>query len=233
MSFLLDLILILIVVSTVARCVSQGFVRSIVNLVSMGVAIFVAWQFYPQLAEYLEAEIITDRITDHVAYTIRSLAAEGGVFDFTRLFADMPADFVALLERFEADPSALSATFGAMTEATAEAADRMAYAIAEPVVHGLANVCAFVLIFVVALIACAILGWILDMIVKLPVLRTANRLCGFLLGALIAAVLAVGYAMAAEAVMDYLSTVDPVTFDAGAVDGTMLLSRLCGFLAGK
>ncbi len=233
MSFLLDLILILIVVATVVRCASQGFVRSIVSLVSMAVAAVVAWQFYPQLAEYLEAEIITDRITDYVASTIRSLSSAGTGFDFTRLFADMPADFVSLIERFEADTAILSHTFGAMEAATAEAADQMAYTIAEPVVHGLANVCAFVLLFVVASIACSILGGILDLIVKLPVLRTANRFLGFLLGVVCAAVLALGYAEAAELVMDYLSTVDPIAFDVETIDRTMLVRHICTLFSGQ
>ncbi|MBQ8275979.1 MAG: CvpA family protein, partial [Clostridia bacterium] len=45
MMFLLDLLLIIIVVVTVARCTVRGFVKSVINLISLVVSFFVARYF--------------------------------------------------------------------------------------------------------------------------------------------------------------------------------------------
>lgn len=228
MNFLLDLLLLVIVTATVIRCTARGFVKSVVQFVSMIVAFLAAYSFTPELAVWLEEKVFSERITESVAETIRGLATKGGeIFDLSRLFADMPADFVSLLDRFDADADALAVTFGSMSAVSAEAADRMAYTIAEPVAHGLANVCAFLIIFVGAMLVCAIIGALLDLIVKLPVLRTANRFFGFLLGLVCAAVLAWGFSEAAEVVMGYLHTVDPSAFDADIIGQTRLVKHLC------
>ena len=231
MNFVLDLLLLVIVLTTVIRCTTRGFVKSVVHLVSIVAALVVAYSFTPQLAGWLETEVLADRITETVADSIRSLAAKGSEgFDLSRLFADMPADFTALLERFGADPEALAARFGDMSAVNAAAADSMARAIAEPVVSGLANVCAFVALFVGAMLVCTLAGALLGLIVKLPVLRTANRFLGFLLGLLCAALLAWGFAEAAELVMGYLHSVDPATFDADIIEHTLIVKHLCRML---
>lgn len=228
MNFLLDLLLLVIVTVTVIRCTARGFVKSIVHLVSMAVAFIAAWSFSSELALWLEEKVFSDRITESVAGTIRSLAAKGGeIFDLSRLFADMPADFVSILDRYGADADTLAASYGQMSAAGAAAADEMAYTIAEPVVHGLANVCAFVLIFVGAMLVCWLVGLVLDLIVRLPVLRTANRFFGFLLGVVCAAVLGWLFAEAAESVVGYLHTVDPAAFDADIIEHTKLVKYLC------
>ena len=228
MNFLLDLLLLVIVIGTIARCTSRGFVKSVVHLVSMAVSFFAARAFSPKLALWLETEVLADRITGTVTETIRSLARSAGEkLDLSRLFADMPEDFSALLKRYGADVDALSGRFGRMSDAGEAVADSMARAIAEPVVQGLANVCAFVLIFIGAMLACTLIGLLLDLIVKLPVLRTANRFCGFLLGIVCAAVLGWLFAEAAESVMGYLHTVDPAAFEADIIDHTLLVKYLC------
>lgn len=228
MNFLLDLLLLVILLATVIRCAKRGFVKSIVHFVSVIVAFIAAWSFTPKLAVWLEEKVFSERITESVAETIRGLAAKGGeLFDLSRLFSDMPADFTALLDRFGADADTLAAAFGNMDAVKAEAADRMAHTIAEPVVSGIANVCAFAVLFVGAMLACMLIGLLLDLIVKLPVLRTANRLLGFLLGLVIAAVLGWGFSEVAEALMGYLHTVDPAAFDADIIDQTLLVKYLC------
>ncbi len=228
MNFLLDLILLVIVTTTLVRCTARGFVRSVVHLASMVVAFIAAWGFTPQLADWLEAEVFSDRVAELVTDTIRSLAAPVGEhFDLSRLFADMPADFAALLTRYDADADALAATFGRMNDVGAAAADEMARTIAEPVVRGLANVSAFVLIFIAAMLVCWLAGLLLELIVKLPVLRTANRFFGFLLGLVCAAALGWLYAEAAESLMGYLHTVEPTAFDADIIEQTLLVKHLC------
>lgn len=228
MNFLLDLLLLVIVLQTVIGCTKRGFVKSVVHLVSMAVSFLAARAFTPKLALWLETEVFSERITGSVTDTIRSLARTAEEkLDLSRLFVDMPDDFSALLSRYGADASALSDTFGRMSDAGAAAADSMARAIAAPISRGIADVCAFILLFIAAMLACTIIGALLDLIVKLPVLRTANRLLGFLLGVLCAAILGWLFAEAAELVMRYLHTVNPDTFAADIIDHTLLVKYLC------
>lgn len=181
-----------------------------------------------RVAVWLEEKVFSERITESVAESVRALSAKGSeLFDLTRLFADMPADFTALLTRYGADADSLADTYGALGEVGAETADKMAYAIAEPVVSGLANVCGFILVFIAAMLVCGLIGLVLDLIVKLPVLRSANRLFGFLLGVVCALVLGWLFSEAADVVMGYLHTVDPGSFGADIIEQTRLVKYFC------
>ncbi len=228
MMFLLDLLLIIIVVVTVARCTVRGFVKSVINLISLVVSFFVARYFTPQFGDWLENNFFAERITDSVKEVIRSLAAKGAeAFDLSRLFEKMPADFSAMLSRYGADVDALSSTYGGMSEAGENVTAELAASIAAPVVAGLSDVCAFVLLFLGALLVCALVGLLLGLLVKLPVLRTANRLLGFVLGVLIALILTVLFANAASMLMGYLHTVDPASFAADIMDKTLIVKYFC------
>lgn len=228
MNFLLDVLLLLIVVITIVRCTSRGFVKSVVNLVSVVVAFFAANSFTAPVSAWLKENVFSARITASVTATIRSLAARGGeVFDLSRLFADMPDEFASVLARYGANTEQLSAAYGSFSQAGADQAGELAGQIAEPVVAGLSDVCGFLLVFVAVMLACLLLGALLDLIVKLPVLRSANRLLGFLLGLICAAALALIYAGAAEHLTNYLHSVDPVAVGADVIDRTILLKYLC------
>ena len=228
MMFLLDLLLIIIVVVTVARCTVRGFVKSVINLISLVVSFFVARYFTPQFGDWLENNFFAERITDSVKEVIRSLAAKGAeAFDLSRLFEKMPADFSAMLTRYGADVDALSSAYGGMSEAGENVTAELAASIAAPVVAGLSDVCAFVLLFLGALLVCALVGLLLGLLVKLPVLRTANRLLGFVLGVVIALILTVLFANAASMLMGYLHTVDPSAFAADIMDKTLIVKYFC------
>ena len=228
MNFFLDLILLVIVTVTIIRCTARGFVKSVIHLLSVVVSLIAAYTFMPELSLWLRENFFAERITESVAETIRALAAKGSeMFDLSHLFADMPADFVSLLDRYDADANALASTFGSMDTANAASIDQMAQTIADPVVTGIANVCAFILLFAGAMLICWIIGLVLDLIVSLPVLRTANRFLGLLLGAVCALVLGWLFAEAAEAVTAYLHTVDPAAFDADIIDNTMIVKYFC------
>lgn len=228
MNFLLDILLLLIVVQTVVRCTMRGFVKSIIHLVSLVAAFIAARTFSSPVSAWLRENVFSDRITASLRETISSLAERSrDVFDLSRLFADMPEEFSALLARYGADTEQLAATYGSFAEANTETAAKLADSIAEPVVSGLANVCGFILVFLAALIACTLIGALIDLIFKLPILRTANRFLGFLLGLICAAAFTLIYVGAAEHLMAYLHSVYPATFSADIVDRTLLVKYIC------
>lgn len=231
MNFLLDVLFLAIVVLTVVRCTVRGFVRSIMHLVSLIAAFLSAYYFTPPVALWLEENFFAERIAGQVANAVEGMALRNGEwFNLSRLFADMPADFAALLQRYGADSAALGERFGGLETAGAQSTGELAASIARPVVSGLSNVTAFILLFVAAIFVCSLIGWLLDLIVKLPVLRTANRLLGFVLGVICAALLGVIFVRGAVVVVGYLHSVDPVRFDADAIEQTMVLKYVCGLL---
>ena len=228
MMFLLDLLLIIIVVTTIVRCTVRGFVKSVINLVSLGVSFLVARLFTPQFGDWLETKFFAERITNSVKEVIRSLAAKGAeVFDLSRLFANMPADFSAMLSRYGADVDALTSSYGGISEAGEATAAELAATIAAPVISGVSNVCAFILLFLGSMLICGLVGLLLNLLVKLPGLRTANRLLGLVLGVVIALILTFLYANAASMLMGYLATVDPGTFAADIMDKTLIVKYFC------
>ena len=229
MNFLFDVIIIAIIVFTVYRGVSKGFVKAFMNLISLVVAFFAAYYFTPTLATVYNEHIFSEAFCTKVSEVITSVVQKtGDAFNLEKLFNDMPESFSGLLERFGANIGELKSTY-ASSDATAQTLDSLAETIAEPISVSASNALAFLSIFVGALIALAILTWIIDLVFKLPILKTANKFFGFVLGCVCALVYAYIFSEFAVILINAGVAYFPEVFGANIVENSILLKCFSGF----
>ncbi len=224
MSFLLDVIIIAIIVFTVYRGVSRGFVKSAMKLLSFVIASLVAYYFNGTLANIYNEKFFSGMFVEKASDVITSVIQKTGEkFDIKTLFADMPEAFTDLLDRFGVSAGELELSFGGSDMVSSETITNMAERIAEPIARSLSTALAFATIFIGALIVLAVVTWILDLIFKLPVLKTANKLLGFLFGALCALLYAYLFSELAVVVVNAGIAMKPELFNENIVNNSILL----------
>ncbi len=229
MNFLFDIIIIAIIVFSIYRGVSQGFVKSLMKLLSIAVAFAAAHLFHDALAEVYN-HYFFESFAEKVAETITPVIQRSGeMFDLETLFSDMPEVFSDLLSRFSVDTAHLAESFGSFGAASAETLENMSQTIAAPIAAILSKALAYLSIFVVALIVMAILTALIDIVFKLPVLKNANKFLGFILGAVFALLCAYLFSEVAVIVIRAGIAVKPEIFNENIIDNSILLKYFSDF----
>lgn len=228
MNFLFDIIIIAIIAFSIYRGVSRGFIKSVMKLLSFGIAFFAAYTFTGDLAKVYNDQFFLSSYTDKVSNAIAPvLQKTGEMFDLKKLFTEMPDAFKDLLTRFGANVGELETSFGT-SSASAETVENLSGKIAEPIAGMISTALAFITIFVGSLIILAILTWIIDLIFKLPVLKKANKILGFILGLLLAFVYAFIFSKLAVKIIDVGVAVRPEVFNENIISNSLLLKFFSG-----
>ena len=96
MSFVCDLILIVIAAFTIYSGLSKGFVKSVMGLVKGIAAAVCAYAYTPMLSEYFNTNWILKPLTNGIFETLRSLArdTQTDLYNLDRLAIDLPAPLV-------------------------------------------------------------------------------------------------------------------------------------------
>lgn len=228
MTLAIDAILIFAAVLCIWAGARKGFVRSVMGLFSSLIAAVAAYAYTPVLSAFIRERYLTDRITDGIDETLRSLAFDTStdLFNLDRVASDLPEPFLSILTRYQIDPASIAAKMRGLTGADEGAVRRVAEDIASPTATVLSSAVAFLLLFVAALIVLALLTALLDAIFKLPVLKSANTFFGFLFGVFEAAVVASVLAIVLSVLAEALGAFDPNLFGKETVDGTVVCSFL-------
>ena len=87
MTLAIDAILIFAAVLCIWAGARKGFVRSVMGLFSSLIAAVAAYAYTPVLSAFIRERYLTDRITDGIDETLRSLAFDTS----TDLFSDLSA----------------------------------------------------------------------------------------------------------------------------------------------
>lgn len=230
MSFLFDIIIIGIIVFSIYRGISQGFVKSLMKLISIVVALVATYLFCDTLAEIYMDTFFFDSFAEKVAETVTPVIQRSGeLFDLETLFADMPEAFADLLQRFGVSAESLASSFGGFDSASAQTVESMSEAIATPIASVLSKALAFITIFVGTLIIMAILTALIDLIFKLPILKKANKFLGFLLGVAFALLYAYLFSEVAVLLIKAGIAIKPEIFNENIIDNSILLKYFSDF----
>lgn len=223
MSFLLDVVLIVVCVAIIVIATKRGFVRSLMSFVSKIVALIAAYTFTPVAASFLKTRFILEPVTNSIATTLRQYVVSGGEYDFAAISDKIPQPVMALLERYNVTSDVIRDGLSAAQTDGEVALRSLSEKIADPVVTVISTAASFLAIF---LIACLVL-WIVTLIVnalfKLPVLRTANTLLGFILGVCTAALIVFVYSSVISSLVTSLGSIAPKWFGADVIDKTLIV----------
>lgn len=224
MSFAIDIILIIICVLTVFLGTRRGFVKTLMSLLSVIVALICSYTFTPMFADFLSEKFFMAPVAGSIADTLRSLVPEvDGQYDLLGLLNDMPQTLASILERYNINPEELKASVESLTVGGDESVTALAGMIAEPIVEMISTVVAFITIFVVLTVVLGIITAIINSVFKLPVLRGANTLLGFLLGVVTALVILFVYSSLVSALVVSLGSISPEWFGSDVIEGTLVV----------
>lgn len=191
MSIIIDLIALAIILVCIILGYSKGFIKSVMGLISLIVAIAVATYFQAFAANIIKSEIIEPYFVNKTADTFTSLMNGGSeIIEPEQIFEDRPTDLVDTTEGYGFSVDDLKDFYENNIKGIFESDDikgiseKLSEFLVENSVDTVSNVLGFTAVFIVALIALAIIQLVLNLIFKLPILKTANKLLGAVFGIL-------------------------------------------------
>lgn len=224
MSLLLDGLIIACALWCVISGVRQGFIRSVIGLVKGVVSLLAAWAYTPVVRDSIKDNYIIGQIADGIAETLRSLALnlETQTYDLSKVAADLPEAYTAILTRYGIDIPAFTAKIANITQADESLIYDYSAQIAEPCASMVASAAAFTMLFLGAYIALSLAAWLCDMIFHLPVLSEANHFAGLVFGLIEAVFFACVIAIVGAELVTALGPIDSTLFGASVVDNTVI-----------
>lgn len=160
---IIDIIAAAFVVLFSCYMMRKGGVKAVLSLVSMVLAIIVAFSIYPVVSEYVYDTPLFDMIKENVGETI---AANGGD---------------AFFEAVDAMPDFLQKIMGIEPEVQEGTMDSISSNVATVAI----NIITFVLVLIATKLLLALISWALNLVTKLPALKQINAFAGFLCGVIV------------------------------------------------
>ena len=205
MNAVFDIIIVGIIIFCVAFGYKNGFVRTIMNVLSFVIAFFTARTFAPQFSDYLYASYIKPNFVSAAARQIEKFLTPNINLDALANNANPPDNFVSMLKGYGFDvPDVQGWIREAGTNSAEAVKDFVAQNLVEPVAEQFSYFLAFVIILAAALILLKIAVNIIDSLVKLPGLNFMNKTGGILLGLVYGIVLNYIFVFLASHGMPYL-----------------------------
>jgi len=224
MNLIFDGIILVVCILSIVLGAKKGFIKSIMGMLSLVAALFVAYAFSPAVADIIERQPFVHEISESISDTLKSLSEnESGSYDLDRLFGDMPDAFQQIIDRYDADANELAQTVPPVANSQESDVEALSRLISRPVVRAISNVLAFLGLFVGSLIVLKLLTWLLDLIFQLPVLKSANTVLGLIFGVISAVLLAWTISTLSLVLIRAMSSVSPDLFSETMVDNTFIL----------
>jgi len=214
MSIVFDLIIVAIVFVTLYTVIKRGFIKTVIDLVSVFVSIILAKMFSPKLSEYLFG-VFGERFTDKLNSAI------SGMIENNSLPSVLESENIsAYLQKYSADLS---------DKINSEVLESTVESISYTLVGLISYAAAFMIIFFVASLAFKILSVILSGIFKLPVLNSINKTLAFLLGIVIAFIYVLIFTAFVQIALPFLSSYYPEYINADVVEKTFIFKYILNF----
>ncbi|MBR4959544.1 MAG: CvpA family protein [Clostridia bacterium] len=228
MSLVLDGLIIVCALSCVVSGIRQGFIRSVIGLVKGIVSLLAAWAYTPVIRDTIKENYIIKQIADGISQTLQSLALnlENQTYDLSKVAADLPDAYTAILDRYGIDVPSFTAKIASVTRADEELIYDFSSQIADPCASLVASAVSFALLFLGVYIALSLAAWLFDLIFQLPGLSGANRFAGLVFGLLEAVFFAYVIAVVGGALMTAMGPIDSTLFGPSVAENTVI----CKFL---
>ncbi len=184
MSIILDVILLTVFAAFIFTAAKKGFMLSLLELISVIVALTLSYQFSPVVAQAAYDNIVEESIIETVETQIdENLNISSSTAQAEMVLESMPGFMVSFasslgIEFEEVKAKITSETFSAENLAT-ELVDK----IAQPIVVTALTAISFLLLSAVLLFALKWVAGLLSKIFKLPLIGTVNKVLGGVLGA--------------------------------------------------
>jgi uncharacterized membrane protein required for colicin V production len=210
MSVALDVIVFLIIGLTLFFVVKKGFVKSLLELLSVVCSLILAKIFAPTVSEYFYGAFkgaIGEKIEEGFCKLLESAEASSKANEnIAFLIEKYNLDFFNI-----AEPSGAETAVGYFAES----------------VTGIFSYCvAYLLVFVVVLVLFKLLTPLICLIFKLPVLKTLDKTLAFVLGVVLTIIYLTVFAAVMQLLMPSLSGIYPDVFGNEVISNTYVFKYL-------
>ncbi len=185
MSWILDIIVVLIISLTVYFAAKNGFVKTAISAFAFIIAIILTATLCAPVAEFIKQTPISDSIKAATEERISDIILDGS-YEIDTLIDGKSEEFNSLLALAGMDNGDIAQWYDEVEIANEDATARMAEKIATPIVDTIALILAVIIIYVASRIALSIVAFVLDQVLRLPVLKSCNKLLGIILGVVLA-----------------------------------------------
>lgn len=221
-----DIALIIVLISTVIGSMRKGFLKCVLSLLCVIVALAAATTFNEPVAEWCYDSvldgIVTEKVEESMLNGMESIDAALTVESITQAIPQFLTDSIAELG---IDISSVTKSIDSLDLSTHDTAQNISQQIIRPAALVLLRVLAYILIFVFVRFLTGIITNIFSGIVKLPVLRSVNKLLGAILGAVKGIVLVFSIGMLLNLFAQIIKNTDVI---AQAIEN----SNICGIISG-
>lgn len=207
--YAVDAALVIILVINILSSARKGFLRCVLSLVCVLVAIFAAVNYSDDLAQWSYDNIFDSFVASKIEQEIPDgFSSKDAAQAINQAVDYIPQWLTEQLKDIGIDIDAVSKQIASKSENGATAAEQISQEIIRPAALVLLKMVAYLVIFTVVRLALGLLINLVDKFAKLPLLRQTNRLLGGAVGALEGAVIVIIISLflnMAVAITDYNS----------------------------
>jgi len=195
----------------------NGFVKTVMSVLSFFVAFIVAKTFSPGLAEFINSNWITPNFAGKAADQLTKILPSSGGLE--KLIQDQPPDFMNILKRYGIDAGEW---LGGAAQKAGNEVEKAAQNIVVSVAGAVSYFLAFTAILLVAFALLKIAAAIINNAVKLPGLNLVNRIGGILLGLLYGIAISYIFVYLASYVLPYFAANDVINSAGDTLENTII-----------
>ena len=226
MSLAIDIILAIIIILPVILGIKRGFVKTVMGLVSVLIAICASYILTPYLSPLCRDKIVEPYMRTPVESQIESmLDASGETFDTESLenLSEIPDVVKNICDTFGIDIQDIKSN----EEIDKQSPDQsISDHITELILSRTAYIIAFISVFIAAAIVLRIITIILCAICKMPILNSINRIAGAVFGFCFGGISAFVIAKLLILLLPTLVSVNPELFGGAAEQSVLLIGNL-------
>lgn len=229
MSLFLDFIIVLVFALCIITGVKRGFIRSVMGIVIVVVALIGSIRFSPKVAEYLNKNYITPGITSRVEKSIDSVVSGVEKVDLKKLFTEKSQALTDILEKFGIKFEDARDYYESEAENSDDPEKRVAEYIAKPLADTLSKAAAFALLFLVISAALGIILIIVDLLANIPIFKQINKSLGLVFGLIKGALYSWGLSLIFCSLLPQLSVIYDGKIPASVIENTVIVKLLGSF----
>lgn len=226
MSLFLDVVVIAVFSFSFYSGIKRGFVRSIMGIVVLLLAIWGSAKFSPPLADYLNDKYIESAVSAKIGDSLDELISGVDSFNIRNLFEEKPQAFIDILEQFGINYEELKTYYEKDLRQEENSEDEVSHYIAQPLSRSISNATAFAVLFIGVVLILSLLVVLLDLVVKLPILNTANKILGAVFGCMMGLAFSWGLSIIFTNLLPHLAVIYEGTIPASVIENTVVVKLL-------
>lgn len=212
--FIIDIILIVVFAGCIIDGRRKGFVKMVLSIVATVIALFVAKEYAEPVANWINDNLVHERIVDSIARAISDSVGSGAA----AIANALPDYIVRAAEAIGLTAQGITADLGSNVTAV-QAAEQICTAVEGAFIVPAIKIVSFFIIFAIGSAVLNFVASLINGIFKLPLIKNVNKLLGALLGGVkgIIAVAVIGL------VFYFVSSIAPETQFAAAVEDSAIV----------